>query len=95
MNDLTFLENKIKKIFKYTIDEDTDLKDVIQQGIYKIESLTGTEINFVENLEAFALLQNFLRYAINYSEEYFEENFRREILRLTLSEGVRDSARKN
>lgn len=95
MNDLSFLENKIKKFFKYTIDEDTDLKDVIQQGIYKIESLTGTEINFVENLEAFALLQNFVRYSINYSEEYFEENFHREILRLTLSEGVRDSVGKN
>lgn len=95
MNDLMTLENKIKKFFKYTIDEDTDLKDTIQRGIYKIESLTGTEINFVENLEAFALLQNFVRYAINYSEEYFEENFHREILRLTLSEGVRDSAGKN
>ena len=95
MNDLIFLENKIKKFFKYTIDEETDLKDVIQQGIHKIESLTGTEINFVENLEAFALLQNFVRYSINYSEEYFEENFHREILRLTLSEGVRDSVGKN
>lgn len=95
MNDLQSLETRMKAFFKYSINEEDDLKSVIENGIARIQTLTGSEINFEENREAFVLLQNYVRYAINYSEEYFEENFRREILRLTLSEGVRDSVGKN
>ena len=95
MNDLQSLEKKMKAFFKYSINEEDDLKPVIENGIARIQTLTGSEINFEENREAFVLLQNYVRYSINYAEEYFEENFHREILRLTLSEGVRDSAREN
>lgn len=95
MNDLQSLETRMKAFFKYSINEDDDLKPVIENGIARIQTLTGSEINFEENREAFVLLQNYVRYSINYAEEYFEENFHREILRLTLSEGVRDSAREN
>ena len=89
MNDLKSLETRMKAFFKYSINEEDDLKPVIENGIAKIQTLTGTEIDFEENREAFALLQNYVRYSINYSEEYFEENFHKEILRLSLIEGVK------
>lgn len=88
-NNLSTLEARMKDFFKYSINEDEDLKPVINLGISRIQTLTGTEIDFEENKEAFSLLQNYVRYAINYSEEYFEENFHREILRLALMEGVK------
>lgn len=89
MNDLQSLEKRMKAFFKYSINEEDDLKPVIENGISRIQTLTGTEINFEENREAYVLLQNYVRYAINYAEEYFEENFHKEILRLSLIEGVK------
>lgn len=89
MNDLQNLETRMKAFFKYSINEEDDLKPVIENGIVKIQTLTGTKINFEENREAFVLLQNYVRYSINYAEEYFEENFHKEILRLSLIEGVK------
>lgn len=89
MNDLKSLETRMKTFFKYSINEEDDLKPVIENGISRIQTLTGTEINFEENGEAFVLLQNYVRYSINYAEEYFEENFHKEILRLSLIEGVK------
>lgn len=89
MNDLKSLETRMKAFFKYSINEEDDLKPVIENGIARIQTLTGTEINFEENKEAFVLLQNYVRYSINYAEEYFEENFHKEILRLSLIEGVK------
>lgn len=79
----------MKAFFKYSINEEDDLKPVIENGIAKIQTLTGTKIDFEENREAFVLLQNYVRYSINYAEEYFEENFHKEILRLSLIEGVK------
>lgn len=89
MNDLQSLEKRMKTFFKYSINEEDDLKPVIENGISRIQTLTGTEINFEENREAYVLLQNYVRYSINYAEEYFEENFHKEILRLSLIEGVK------
>lgn len=89
MNDLQSLEKRMKTFFKYSINEEDDLKPVIENGISRIQTLTGTEINFEENREAFVLLQNYVRYSINYAEEYFEENFHKEILRLSLIQGVK------
>jgi hypothetical protein len=89
VNDLQSLEKRMKTFFKYSINEEDDLKPVIENGISRIQTLTGTEINFEENREAFVLLQNYVRYSINYAEEYFEENFHKEILRLSLIEGVK------
>ena len=82
------LNTLFKEQLKYGINEDDDLKEYIQEGIYYIENLTGTTIDFNENLFARTLLRDYVRYAVNHGAEYFEENFAGEILRLQLLEGV-------
>ena len=81
-----------KEQLKYGINEDDDLTEYIQEGIYYLEKLTGTKLDFKENLFARTLLRDYVRYAINNATEYFEVNFQSEILRLQLLEAVNDKS---
>ena len=90
MNNISTLETYIRKSLKYGIDEDEDLKPYIEEGIGYFSKLTQTEIDFENNNFAKSLLRDYVRYAVNNSVEYFEQNFNFQILRLQLLEGVND-----
>ena len=80
---------EIKEYLNYSVDEDvTALNQHIIDGKARLQSLTGTVLDFEVNIFAKELLKNYVRYAVNHGAEYFEENFASEILRLQLLEGV-------
>ena len=80
---------EIKEYLNYSVDEDvTALNQHISDGTARLQSLTGTVLDFEVNIFAKELLKNYVRYAVNHGAEYFEENFASEILRLQLLEGV-------
>ena len=80
---------EIKEYLNYSVDEDvTALTQHITDGKARLQSLTGTVLDFEVNIFAKELLKNYVRYAVNHGAEYFEENFASEILRLQLLEGV-------
>lgn len=83
------LNTLFKEQLKYGINEEDDLKVYIQEGIYYLEKLTGTTLDFEENLFARTLLRDYVRYAINNANEYFEVNFQSEILRLQFLEAAK------
>lgn len=68
--------------------EDEKLKACLERGQAKVNGLTGTNLDYDANIEARALLLDCCRYDYNNCSEYFEENFRSEILRLQLKEAV-------
>jgi len=81
--------DKVKAYLKITWDdEDTAITDLITRGKEKLEELAGAELDFDTEGLARALLFDYCRYAYNNASEYFEENFRHEILRLQLMTGV-------
>lgn len=80
---------EVKEYLNYSVDEDvTALIQHITDGKARLQSLTGTVLDFEVNIFAKELLKNYVRYAVNHGAEYFEENFAGEILRLQLLEGV-------
>lgn len=80
---------KVKDYLKITWnDEDTAITDLITRGKKQLEGLAGAELDFDTEGLARALLFDYCRYAYNNASEYFEENFRHEILRLQLMTGV-------
>lgn len=87
--DVLQLQDYIKNKLRYGVDEDEDISLHIEDGIAFIESITGTNINFIDDGFAKALLTNYVRYSLNNATELFEDNFRKELLRLNLIEGVK------
>lgn len=87
--DIANMNAEFKEKLKYGIDENEDLTGHIQEGIYYFKQLTGTTINFDEDLFARVMLRHYVRYSVNNALEYFENNFSSEILRLQLLEGVK------
>ena len=80
---------KVKDYLRVTwADDDTAITDLIERGKKKLEELAGAELDFEQKGLARSLLFDFVRYAYNNASEYFEENFREEILRLQLMTGV-------
>ena len=53
-----------------------------------MQQLAGAELDFEVEGQARSLLFDYVRYAYNNASEYFEENFKEEILRLQLMTGV-------
>jgi len=79
----------IKNYLKITWDdEDSFVTDLIERGKKKLEELTGVELDFDSEGLARSLLLDYCRYTYNNASEYWEENFRHEILRLQLQVGV-------
>lgn len=79
----------VKNYLKITWDdEDANLQEIIDQGEAYLNELTGAELDYTQKGLARSLLFDYCRYVYNNASEYFEENFRREILRLQLKVGV-------
>ena len=53
-----------------------------------MQQLAGAELDFEVEGQARSLLFDYVRYAYNNASEYFEQNFKEEILRLQLMTGV-------
>ena len=69
-------------------DQDAAINKIILRGTAKIEGLAGVPLDFtVEGAPKFLLL-NYCRYDYNNAPEYFEENFKSEILRMQLQVAV-------
>lgn len=88
---MTELNKEVRDQLKFGVDEDDDLTSHIDQGKYYLNTLAGVNLDFIENLLAKSLLVNYVRYSYNNASEYFAENFREDILRLQLLEGVNAS----
>ena len=66
------------------------LARLIERGKKKLEELMGAALDFEDEGLARSLLFDYVRYAYNNASEYFEENFRFEILRLQLMVGIKE-----
>lgn len=69
-------------------DEDNKIQGIIDRGQSRLQSLTGSVLDFQKEGLARELLFEYCRYAYNNAAEYFEENFQGEILRLQLTSGI-------
>jgi hypothetical protein len=88
MGDYLLLE-EAKSYLRITWgEEDTLLNTLISRGKRKLEELAGAELDFETEGLARSLLLDYVRYAYNNASEYWEENFRFDILRLQLMTGV-------
>ena len=80
---------EVKSYLKITWnDEDMAITGLLDRGKAKLQELVGAELDFEAEGQVRSLLFDFVRYAYNNASEYFEENFREEILRLQLMTGV-------
>ena len=73
-------------------DQDADLNKIIARGQKHITDLAGVTLDFEAEGLAKSLCLNYCRYDFNNASEYFEENFKSEILRLQLQSAVIDYA---
>ena len=81
--------DKVRDYLRVTwIEDDQVITDLIARGEKKLEELAGAELDFETEGLARSLLFDYVRYAYNNASEYWEENFRAEILRLQLMTGV-------
>jgi hypothetical protein len=79
----------VKDYLKITWDdEDNSLQGIIERGMIYLNRLMGVELDYEVDDEPKRLLLEYCRYVYNNAGEYFEENFRQEILRLQLMTGV-------
>ncbi len=69
-------------------DEDAHIQGIINRGQAYLNDLTGAELDYETDGPPKALLLDYCRYTYNNASEYFEENYRRELLRLQLQVGV-------
>lgn len=80
---------EVKEYLKITWDdEDQSLLKMIERSKAYLNNLIGTELDYAADDDPKSLLLDRCRYVYNNASEYFEENFREEILRLQLQTGV-------
>ncbi len=83
---------KVKTYLRITWhDEDSAIADLIDRGKAKLKELAGADLDFDTEGLARSLLFDYCRYAYNNASEYWEENFRHEILRLQLQVGMKEA----
>lgn len=87
--NLDKLNKEFNEELSYGSSETSDLRSHILSGISYLETLVGNSIDFEDNNYARTLLRDYVRYSVNNSTEYFEENFEKELVRLQLIEGVK------
>lgn len=81
--------NDIKKHLRVTWSyQDEEIQSIIDEGKAFIEDICGSS-DFNTIGPAFTMLRNYCRYAWSGSVELFEENYKRQLLRLQLSNGMR------
>lgn len=73
-------------------DEDISLGRLIVRAKDNMDDLIGVELDYENNSQAKTLFLNYCRYDYNNALEYFEDNFKKEILRLQLKEGAKANA---
>ena len=83
------LKRNLRIIGEY---EDEYLRDILECGKGYLNGLIGVKLDY-EEAEPQALLMDYARYAYNNASEYFEENHLGPILRLQISEAVKEEAR--
>ena len=92
MNELLLNEilNDLKSSLRITwIEEDEDLKKIINRGIDYLEELTGTTLDFSLENQSKTLLIERCRYVYHNVVDEFEKNFQHELSRLILREAVK------
>lgn len=87
--NLDKLNKEFNEELSYGSSETSDLRSHILSGISYLETLVGNTIDFEDNNFARTLLRDYVRYSVNNSTEYFEDNFEKELVRLQLIEGVK------
>ncbi|WP_337970142.1 hypothetical protein [Virgibacillus salexigens] len=93
--DNSALVKELKRYLHITWDdEDPDLSDHIESGKEYLNDLAGTSIDFEKDRKSRQLLMDYGRYVYNHSLEFFEVNFKRELLKLSIREGVKAHAAK-
>ncbi|GGJ51025.1 hypothetical protein [Virgibacillus salexigens] len=75
-------------------DEDQEIENIIKGGKAYLNSIAGTTIDYDKDLISRQLLMDYGRYVYNQSLEFFEVNFKRELLKLSIREGVKAHAAK-
>lgn len=87
------LLQELKDYLKITWDdEDRQLEKMLSRGKNYLNDLTGTDLDYTGDYQPKTLLLDYCRYVYNNASEYFEDNYQKEIVRLQLSEAVKDSA---
>lgn len=71
-------------------DEDVEIASMIERGKKYLSRLTGTSLNFGEDDLPKQLLLDYCRYERNNALEFYQENFARDILLLSLQEATRE-----
>lgn len=81
---------EVKRYLKiFSTREDNEIERLIKGGESYLEGLVGTNIDYETNAFAKQLLFDYCRYVYNASFEFFEENFRSELIRLQLLEATK------
>ena len=74
---------EVKEYLKITWDdEDVKLNSLIKRGEDYLQSIAGVTLDFESETATKSLLLDHIRYAYNNALEYFEENFRSDLIRL-------------
>lgn len=81
---------ELKKELKITWnDEDSKLERILKSGkLYLENDIVGTKLDFENNESNKTLLFNYCRYCYYNTLEYFEENFRSQLVTLQLKSAV-------
>lgn len=86
----TALLNSVKSYLKVTwTDEDEDIMSLAERGVSYLSKLAGTTPEFESEGLPKQLLLDYCRYVRNNSFEYFQQNFKSELLLFTLNEAIR------
>ena len=89
MSEQPDLLQQLKAYLKITWDdEDEALAGMIERAKAYLNDLTGVELDFEKEAPPKSLLLDYCRYVYNNASEYFEENYRQELLRLQLTTAV-------
>lgn len=81
---------ELKGYLKITwTSEDEYLNKIIERGKSFLNGKTDTELDFATEGDPKSLLLDYCRYYYNNAIEYFEENFKSQLLELKFKEAVR------
>ena len=82
--------DKIKRSLKITwIEDDEELLSIIEEGISFLEARAG-KLDFITNFQAFKLLKEYCRYAWAGNSNFFESDYRHEILNLQIIKAIEE-----
>lgn len=83
------LLEEVKNYLKITWEsENAYLQNIINRGKEYLKNKTGTELDFENEGQPKSLLLDYCRYYYNNAIEYFDENFKNQLLELQLKEAV-------